>query len=84
MVTLNEEGGEVTYEVAVNGNLFREKAIFTADTVAWGDRGGGLTTMQFSVSRIDLSFNLSVLFDKDVLQSNDGECVLTEPPDRAF
>lgn len=83
-VTTDDERGEVTYEVTSNGNIFKKPAIFTADSVVWGDPSSSSTRTQFTISRVDLSFSIDVFIGGKVITPRKGKCEKIEPPKRAF
>jgi len=84
-VSTDDDRSEVTYEVVSNGNIFKRPAIFTADSVKWtGDGTSDLMKIQFSISRIDLSFDVSVFIGGKVMQPRLGKCEIAEAPKRAF
>lgn len=83
-VSLDEDRSEVTYEVISSGNVFKEPAIFTADSVIWGDPPSSKLSVQFTISRIDLGFDVSVYIGGRVVTPRKGRCTISVPPKRAF
>ena len=84
-ITTDDEKNEVTYEVLGNGNIFKRPAIFTPDSVVWESAGADrLMRTQWTISRIDLSFDLSVYIGGKVSTPRTGTCTKIEAPQRAF
>lgn len=84
-VTTDDEKNEVTYEVLVNGNIFKRPAIFTPDSVVWESAGADrLMRTQWTISRVDLSFDVSVFIGGKVVSPRKGACTKIDPPRRQF
>ena len=84
-ITTDDERGEVTYEVIANGNIFKRPAIFTPDSVVWTSEGASeVLRNQWTISRIDLSFDISLFIGGKVSSPRKGMCTKIEAPKRAF
>ena len=82
-LVLDEDDSEVTYSNKETGQSAKKEAIFTADKVMWGSRGGVFET-QFTVSRVDLSFSVEVIIGGESVDPASGSCEVIEAPKRAF
>ena len=84
-ITTDDEKNEVTYEVLGNGNIFKRPAIFTPDSVVWESAGADrLMRTQWTISRVDLGFDLSVYIGGKVVTPRTGTCTKIDAPRRAF
>ena len=84
-ITTDDEKNEVTYEVLGNGNIFKRPAIFTPDSVVWESAGAdSIMRTQWTISRVDLTFGISVYIGGKVVSPRTGTCTKIEAPRRRF
>lgn len=85
-LSIDEQRGDVTYELPVRSVVEKRRAIFTADKVSFvADEGrNGMYAISFTISRVDLTFTRTLTVTGQPPDDTVGKCEVVEAPKRAF